>query len=162
MSDNEQKFYAAEGSSSPDRDGFEMRSISKLGGTEADEHDMQMLGRTQVLNRNFRFISTLGFACTLMSTWEIALMYVVLDAAESNANPSSDVLNVLQDDPLRAHERRHRRPDLGLPHSMDRIYARVRVHRRDGVHGAYLWRTVSLGVRVRAAEGPEVHQLHRR
>jgi hypothetical protein len=25
--------------------------------------------------RNFRFISTLGFACTLMSTWEIALMY---------------------------------------------------------------------------------------
>lgn len=24
--------------------------------------------------RNFRFISTLGFACTLMSTWEIALM----------------------------------------------------------------------------------------
>lgn len=23
--------------------------------------------------RNFRFISTLGFACTLMSTWEIEL-----------------------------------------------------------------------------------------
>ncbi len=26
------------------------------------------------MKRNFRFISTLGFACTLMSTWEIALM----------------------------------------------------------------------------------------
>lgn len=30
--------------------GYEMQSYSKLGGTEADEHDMQMLGRTQQLN----------------------------------------------------------------------------------------------------------------
>ncbi|KAK3317953.1 amino acid permease [Apodospora peruviana] len=49
-------------------------TVSRLGGTEADEHEMRMLGKTQQLNRNFRFISTLGFACTLMSTWEIALM----------------------------------------------------------------------------------------
>ncbi|KAK3324505.1 amino acid permease [Cercophora scortea] len=53
---------------------IELRSYSQLGGTSHDEHDMRMLGRTQQLNRNFRFISTLGFACTLMSTWEIALM----------------------------------------------------------------------------------------
>jgi len=32
---------------------------------------------TDTTQRNFRFISTLGFACTLMSTWEIALMYVL-------------------------------------------------------------------------------------
>lgn len=71
--------------------------LKSLKGTQNDEHDMRMLGRTQVLNvyisldphfkvksnlltflqRNFRFISTLGFACTLMSTWEIALMYVL-------------------------------------------------------------------------------------
>ncbi|KAF8855458.1 amino acid transporter [Acephala macrosclerotiorum] len=61
-------------SPSTEEGGFELRNYSQLGGTETDERDMQMLGRTQQLNRNFRFISTLGFACTLMSTWEIALM----------------------------------------------------------------------------------------
>lgn len=72
--------------------GIELQNVSQLGGTDADEHEMRILGRTQQLNvclpvnsvsipvhspkpqRNFRFISTLGFACTLMSTWEIALM----------------------------------------------------------------------------------------
>ncbi|KAK0620409.1 amino acid permease [Immersiella caudata] len=54
--------------------GIELQSVSQLGGTQADEHEMRILGRTQQLNRNFRFISTLGFACTLMSTWEISLM----------------------------------------------------------------------------------------
>jgi len=70
-------------------DGMEMHSLEKNAGTDADMQDMRMLGRTQQLNvrqsslrvvlnadttqRNFRFISTLGFACTLMSTWEIEL-----------------------------------------------------------------------------------------
>ncbi|KAH8891778.1 amino acid permease [Thozetella sp. PMI_491] len=58
----------------PVEDGLESPKYSRLGGTEADEYEMRMLGRVQQLNRNFRFISTLGFACTLMSTWEIALM----------------------------------------------------------------------------------------
>ncbi len=67
-------------------------SKSKLNGTSVDEYEMRILGKTQQLNvstaveyytvvvadmalqRNFRFISTLGFACTLMSTWEISLM----------------------------------------------------------------------------------------
>lgn len=36
---------------SPSMDGqFEMRNYSQLGGTENDERDMQMLGRTQQLN----------------------------------------------------------------------------------------------------------------
>jgi len=30
--------------------GFELQSYSKLGGTDADERDMQILGRTQQLN----------------------------------------------------------------------------------------------------------------
>jgi len=46
----DQKLYIVEGTSSTDSDGFEMRSLSKLGGTEADEQEMRMLGRTQVLN----------------------------------------------------------------------------------------------------------------
>lgn len=93
MSDIIQKSYAVEGSNSlHEENGFELGGQTELRGTEADEKDMQMLGRLQQLNvldlaptelspklifskRNFRFISTLGFACTLMSTWEIALMY---------------------------------------------------------------------------------------
>ncbi|KIH92615.1 amino acid permease [Sporothrix brasiliensis 5110] len=59
---------------SSERAVFETNKIDAKGGTEADAREMSMLGRTQVLNRNFRFLSTLGFACTLMSTWEIALM----------------------------------------------------------------------------------------
>ncbi|KAL3475629.1 amino acid/polyamine transporter I [Aspergillus californicus] len=42
-------------------------------GTVADRSDMNTLGRTQVLRRNFRFISILGFACTLICTWEVIL-----------------------------------------------------------------------------------------
>ncbi|RMZ86823.1 hypothetical protein DV736_g5952, partial [Chaetothyriales sp. CBS 134916] len=49
------------------------QSSKKNGGTADDDRMMRMLGKKQVLNRNFRFISTLGFACTLMSTWEIEL-----------------------------------------------------------------------------------------
>lgn len=42
-------------------------------GTIHDDQMMRIMGKSQTLNRNFRFISTLGFACTLMSTWEIEL-----------------------------------------------------------------------------------------
>ncbi len=45
------KGYAVEGSNSErEDDGFELRSWTQLGATEADEHDMRMLGRTQQLN----------------------------------------------------------------------------------------------------------------
>lgn len=94
MDPGHQKDYAVESShSDPADDGMEMRNFSQLGGTDMDEQEMRTMGRTQQLNvriqrcnalpvksqltysqRNFRFISTLGFACTLMSTWEIALM----------------------------------------------------------------------------------------
>lgn len=43
--------YAVERSnSSREENGYELRSLSQLGGTDADEHDMQMLGRIQQLN----------------------------------------------------------------------------------------------------------------
>ncbi|KAE8392372.1 hypothetical protein ETB97_012696 [Aspergillus alliaceus] len=45
----------------------------KYMGTVADRKDMNILGRVQVLRRNFRFISILGFGCTLISTWEVIL-----------------------------------------------------------------------------------------
>ncbi|KAJ5772912.1 hypothetical protein N7457_007808 [Penicillium paradoxum] len=42
-------------------------------GTLADQRDMNALGRVQVLRRNFRFISIVGFGCTLICTWEVIL-----------------------------------------------------------------------------------------
>lgn len=60
-------------------------------GTLADQRDMSALGRVQVLRvsghqrnrfhvnkadtvqRNFRFISIVGFGCTLICTWEVIL-----------------------------------------------------------------------------------------
>ncbi|EAU39378.1 conserved hypothetical protein [Aspergillus terreus NIH2624] len=45
----------------------------KYMGTVADQRDMSVLGRVQVLRRNFRFVSILGFGCTLIATWEVIL-----------------------------------------------------------------------------------------
>src|SRR2546421_13012116 len=46
-----QKGYAIESSNSKhEDDGFELRGQTQLRGTEADEHDMRMLGRIQQLN----------------------------------------------------------------------------------------------------------------
>lgn len=46
---------------------------SKYQGTAADRHDMQMLGRVQVLRRNFSFVPILGFSSVLICTWELLL-----------------------------------------------------------------------------------------
>ncbi|KAL9581613.1 MAG: hypothetical protein Q9212_003798 [Teloschistes hypoglaucus] len=43
----------------------------KYQGTGADRHDMRMLGRVQVLRRNFSFVPILGFATVLICTWEL-------------------------------------------------------------------------------------------
>jgi choline transport protein len=52
------KGYAIEGKNSErEDDGFELRSHLKLGGTETDEHDMRMLGRTQQLNVRINHIN---------------------------------------------------------------------------------------------------------
>ncbi|THW48713.1 amino acid transporter [Aureobasidium pullulans] len=43
-------------------------------GTDADAADMTRMGKKQVLRREFRFISIVGFICILQSTWEGALL----------------------------------------------------------------------------------------
>lgn len=43
----------------------------KYRGTQADKHDMLVLGRKQVLRRNFTFPTMLGFSSTVMTAWEI-------------------------------------------------------------------------------------------
>lgn len=43
----------------------------KYRGTVADQHDMVVLGKKQVLRRNFKFITMLGFASTVLVAWEI-------------------------------------------------------------------------------------------
>lgn len=44
------KNHMAESSSVEANDNIEMQNFSQLGGTSNDEHDMRLLGRTQVLN----------------------------------------------------------------------------------------------------------------
>ncbi|KAB8068941.1 amino acid transporter [Aspergillus leporis] len=46
---------------------------AKYRGTVKDKADMSALGREQVLRRNFRYISIVGFGCTLIATWEVVL-----------------------------------------------------------------------------------------
>lgn len=45
-------------------------------GTADDAHDMNMLGKKQVLRRNFNFITMLGFASTCIASWEGILTYL--------------------------------------------------------------------------------------
>ncbi|OGM41093.1 putative amino acid permease [Aspergillus bombycis] len=47
--------------------------VSAKGGTMQDRKDMWRVGRDQELNRNFRFLSVLGFTAVLMCTWEAVL-----------------------------------------------------------------------------------------
>ncbi|KAF7522863.1 hypothetical protein PCG10_006999 [Penicillium crustosum] len=46
---------------------------SQKAGTVQDKQDMWRAGRDQELNRNFRFLSVLGFTAVLMCTWEAVL-----------------------------------------------------------------------------------------
>ncbi|KAI4283790.1 MAG: hypothetical protein L6R35_005046 [Caloplaca aegaea] len=49
----------------------------KWRGTEQDKSDMDVLGRGQVLRRNFKFLSALAFGSTLICTWEIMLANIL-------------------------------------------------------------------------------------
>ena len=45
----------------------------KYRGTLADRRDMSALGKKQVLRRNFRFATMVGFASTVIVSWEVLL-----------------------------------------------------------------------------------------
>lgn len=47
---------------------------AKYQGTAADRRDMSMLGKKQVLRRQFKFATMLGFASTVMVAWEFVLL----------------------------------------------------------------------------------------
>ncbi|KIX02539.1 uncharacterized protein Z518_08480 [Rhinocladiella mackenziei CBS 650.93] len=65
------------GSSSPKifDDGVS-RVPEKYRGTSADKRDMTIMGKKQVLRRNFSFITMLGFASTCVASWEGILTYL--------------------------------------------------------------------------------------
>ncbi|OQE26195.1 hypothetical protein PENFLA_c007G04123 [Penicillium flavigenum] len=50
-----------------------LNAPSQREGTAQDKQDMWRVGRDQELNRNFRFLSVLGFTAVLMCTWEAVL-----------------------------------------------------------------------------------------
>ena len=52
----------------------EIEGSSDKIGTTTDQRDMERVGKTQELRRNFRFLSVLGFTAVLMCTWEAVLL----------------------------------------------------------------------------------------
>jgi len=70
-----------------DGDGAVSASIpEKYRGTAADRHDMRVLGRRQVLQRNFSGVTMLGFASMVMVAWEAVLFiapYPLLDGGSA-------------------------------------------------------------------------------
>lgn len=58
----------------------------KYKGTSADQNDMSILGRKQVLRRNFKFTTILGFASTVLVAWEI--LPVISVYALENGGPA--------------------------------------------------------------------------
>ncbi|KAF2107377.1 amino acid/polyamine transporter I [Lophiotrema nucula] len=48
----------------------------KYQGTDADRQEMAMLGKKQVLRRNFNFLTMLGFASTCICSWEGIFTYL--------------------------------------------------------------------------------------
>ena len=50
-----------------DENGFELRSRSKMAGTEADQHDMRILGKTQQLNVSKPAVYNLSISLTRFS-----------------------------------------------------------------------------------------------
>jgi len=65
---------------------FDERLPEKYRGTAADRHDMRMLGKKQVLRRNFHSITMLGFASMVMVAWE-ALLVIVPYPLEDGGSP---------------------------------------------------------------------------
>lgn len=56
-------------------------------GTAADQHDMHVLGKRQVLRRNFNGITMLGFSSMVMVAWEallVVIVYPLLDGGPPN------------------------------------------------------------------------------
>lgn len=51
----------------------ELDHAAKEGFTVHDQLDMKRMGKKQEFRRNFRFLTTVGFTCCVMGTWEILL-----------------------------------------------------------------------------------------
>jgi hypothetical protein len=80
--DNEiMKNHIAESSSVEANDNIEMQNFSQLGGTSNDEHDMRLLGRTQVLNVRRSEISKLSKQVT--NSW----ISVTFDSSQLLGSP---------------------------------------------------------------------------
>lgn len=48
--------------------------VEQKGGTPADAQDMDRMGKHQQLQRNFKFVTIVGFVMILQFSWESVLM----------------------------------------------------------------------------------------
>lgn len=76
---------------------------------------------TRVFQRNFRFLSMLGFGSALICTWEILLAYDGHLPKTTSAMTDAEA----QRHPIHQHGRRHGRLILGLSSGFDRSWVNL-------------------------------------
>lgn len=69
-----QYHHGKDGSSGSEDDVVANTVPERYRGTEVDHHDMRVLGRTQVLRRNFKTLGMIAFANSVMVMWETLLV----------------------------------------------------------------------------------------
>ncbi|RMZ75467.1 hypothetical protein DV738_g5440, partial [Chaetothyriales sp. CBS 135597] len=74
---NELSFAESAGYHKEDDGAISPSIPEKYRGTAEDRHDMQVLGKTQVLRRNFKGITIMGFSSMVMVAWEALLVIVI-------------------------------------------------------------------------------------
>ncbi|KAL8713114.1 MAG: hypothetical protein Q9220_002635 [cf. Caloplaca sp. 1 TL-2023] len=83
----------------------------KYQGNAVDRQEMRMLGRIQVLRRNFSFVPLLGFSTVLICTWELLFAYA---SDPELAKDVSLLIDHAQQLVVRPDRWRNRRTLLGL------------------------------------------------
>ncbi|KAK3049613.1 hypothetical protein LTR09_009034 [Extremus antarcticus] len=69
-----EEFHVSHDAIETEGDVFGKALPARYVGTATDRHDMSILGKKQVLRRQFKFSTMLGFASTVMVAWEFVLL----------------------------------------------------------------------------------------
>lgn len=135
-------------------DSIEMQDMMRYSGTSQDLHDMQVLGKTQVLNVRLNFSICRFKMLTRTEKLSVHLNFGICVYTDEYLGNRSDVSSALkkmyipdekQDKSFRSSQWRNSRPSLGISGSLVRLHTRLRYNCGDGLHGTHIWRTISLG-----------------
>lgn len=109
-------------------------------GTRSDQRDMWRMGKAQEMRRNFRFVSIFGFTMLVMCSWETMLGTSIIGLI--NGGTAGLIVSILTP----THGTCTLTPAVALPRLLDWLPVCQHFHGRNGINGAYIGRTVSLGL----------------